>query len=216
MEQVQASAPSRRRLLRPRRCLAAASSQSRPIPGLRSHSCVVGSYLRCSRQRCCCSLRLRHRRRPSRCSLGRQSLSHGIGPSYGETWPVPVPADEAVANLQGAPHDTSTLAVMPYADVGPLLAQFQTEARRPNPAAHDLYGSAASRPAGATCTSPSSTTSRPRTSAATMPAGSTSARSSSPTPPPPRCSSPAAATMSRCPSTSKPTSTATSTKAPTR
>ena len=55
-------------------------------------------------------------------------ISHGIGPSYGETWPVPVPTDEAVYNLQGAPHDTSTLAVMPYADVGPLLAQFQTEA----------------------------------------------------------------------------------------
>ena len=45
---------------------------------------------------------------------------------------MPVPANEAVANLQGAPHDTSTLAVMPYADVGPLLAQFQTEATAAN------------------------------------------------------------------------------------
>ncbi len=59
-------------------------------------------------------------------------ISHGIGPSYGENWPVPVPTDEAVYNLQGAPHDTSTLAVMPYADVGPLLAQFQTEATAAN------------------------------------------------------------------------------------
>ena len=55
-------------------------------------------------------------------------ISHGLGPTYGESWPVPVPINEAVYNLQGAPHDTSTLAVMPYADVGPLLAQFQTEA----------------------------------------------------------------------------------------
>jgi hypothetical protein len=55
-------------------------------------------------------------------------ITHGLGPSYGETWPVPVPTGEAVYNLQGAPHDTSTLALMPYADVGPLLAQFQTEA----------------------------------------------------------------------------------------
>ena len=55
-------------------------------------------------------------------------ISHGLGPTYGETWPVPVPTGEAVYNLQGAPHDTSTLAVMPYAEIGPLLAQFQTEA----------------------------------------------------------------------------------------
>jgi len=59
-------------------------------------------------------------------------ISHGIGPTYGESWPVPVPTGEAVYNLQGAPHDTSTLAVMPYAEIGPLLAQFQTEATAAN------------------------------------------------------------------------------------
>ncbi len=58
-----------------------------------------------------------------------QPISHGIGPTYGEAWPVPVPSDEAVANLQGPPHDSSTLAVMPYADVAPELAKFQAEAK---------------------------------------------------------------------------------------
>jgi hypothetical protein len=58
-----------------------------------------------------------------------QPISPGIGPTYGEPWPVPVPSDEAVANLQGPPHDTSTLAVMPYADVAPELAKFQAEAK---------------------------------------------------------------------------------------
>jgi hypothetical protein len=58
-----------------------------------------------------------------------QPISPGVGPTYGETWPVPVPPDEAVANLQGAPHDASTLAVMPYADVAPELAKFQAEAK---------------------------------------------------------------------------------------
>ena len=57
-----------------------------------------------------------------------QPISHGIGPTYGEVWPVPCPTSEAVFNLQGPPHDSSTLAVMPDADIGPLLAQFQTEA----------------------------------------------------------------------------------------
>ena len=55
-------------------------------------------------------------------------ISHGLGPTYGETWPVPVPTGEAAYNIQGTPHDTSTLAIMPYAAVSPLLAQFQTEA----------------------------------------------------------------------------------------
>lgn len=54
-------------------------------------------------------------------------ISKGIGPTYGETWPVPCPTNEAIYNVQGAPHDTSTLSVMPYADVGPLLAQYQDE-----------------------------------------------------------------------------------------
>ena len=58
-----------------------------------------------------------------------QSISHGIGPTYGEAWPVPVPPDEAVANLQGPPPDNSTLAVMPYADIGPELQKFQNEAK---------------------------------------------------------------------------------------
>jgi hypothetical protein len=58
-----------------------------------------------------------------------QSVSPGIGPTYGETWPVPVPSTEAVFNLQGAPHDASTLAVMPYIDIAPELAKFQAEAK---------------------------------------------------------------------------------------
>jgi len=58
-----------------------------------------------------------------------QPVSIGLGPTYGESWPVPVPSDEAVANLQGPPHDSSTLAVMPYADVAPELAKFQAEAK---------------------------------------------------------------------------------------
>ena len=58
-----------------------------------------------------------------------QPISPGIGPTYGEPWPVPVPSDEAVVNLQGSPHDSSTLAVMPYADVAPELAKFQAEAK---------------------------------------------------------------------------------------
>jgi hypothetical protein len=52
-----------------------------------------------------------------------QPVSHGLGPTYGEPWPVPVPADEAVSALQGAP-----LAIIPYADIGPVLAQIQAEA----------------------------------------------------------------------------------------
>ena len=58
-----------------------------------------------------------------------QPVSPGIGPTYGEPWPVPVPSGEAVANLQGAPHDSSTLAVMPYADIAAELAKFQAEAK---------------------------------------------------------------------------------------
>jgi flagellin-like hook-associated protein FlgL len=52
-----------------------------------------------------------------------QPVSHGIGPTYGEPWPVAPPADEAISALQGAP-----LAVMPYADIGPILQQIQNEA----------------------------------------------------------------------------------------
>ncbi len=59
-----------------------------------------------------------------------QPISHGIGPTYGEPWPVPVPSDEAVADLQGPPHDSSTLAIMPYADIKPELKAFQAEAKK--------------------------------------------------------------------------------------
>ena len=59
-----------------------------------------------------------------------QPISPGIGPTYGEPWPVPVPSNEAVANLQGPPHDSSTLAVMPHADVAPEL-QSSSRRRRP-------------------------------------------------------------------------------------
>ncbi len=52
-----------------------------------------------------------------------QPVSHGIGPTYGEPWPVAPPADEAISLLQGAP-----LALMPYADIGPMLQQIQNEA----------------------------------------------------------------------------------------
>ena len=58
-----------------------------------------------------------------------QPVSPGIGPTYGEPWPVPVPSDEAAANLQGPPHDSSTLAIMPYADIAAELQKFQDEAK---------------------------------------------------------------------------------------
>ena len=56
-----------------------------------------------------------------------QPISHGIGPTYGESWPVPVPPDEAVANLQDP--SQSTLALMPYADIAPELQKFQDDAK---------------------------------------------------------------------------------------
>ena len=52
-----------------------------------------------------------------------QPVSPGLGPTYGEPWPVAPPADEAASLLQGAP-----LAIMPYADIAPVLAQIQAEA----------------------------------------------------------------------------------------
>ena len=50
-------------------------------------------------------------------------ISHGLGPTYGESWPEGSLTGEAVANMQVAP-----LALMPYAAVPTLLAQFQAEA----------------------------------------------------------------------------------------
>jgi Zinc carboxypeptidase len=58
-----------------------------------------------------------------------QPVSPGIGPTYGEPWPVPVPTNEAVAALQGQPPANSTLAVMPYADIAAELQKFQSEAK---------------------------------------------------------------------------------------
>ena len=52
-----------------------------------------------------------------------QPVSPGLGPTYGEPWPVTPPADEAVSALQGAP-----LALIPYADILPVLEQFKADA----------------------------------------------------------------------------------------
>ena len=52
-----------------------------------------------------------------------QPISHGLGPTYGEAWPAGSLDGEAVATRQGAP-----LALMPYAAMPTLLAQFQAEA----------------------------------------------------------------------------------------
>ena len=54
-----------------------------------------------------------------------QPISQGLGPTYGEAWLIsPEEAGEAaIASRQGAP-----LALMPWADVKPLLDQFQAEA----------------------------------------------------------------------------------------
>ncbi len=52
-----------------------------------------------------------------------QPISHGLGPTYGEAWPAGSLDGEAVASRQGAP-----LALMPYAAIPTLLAQFQAEA----------------------------------------------------------------------------------------
>ena len=56
-----------------------------------------------------------------------QPISAGIGPTYGEEWPVAVPSDEAVASLQGPPD--SSLAIMPYAAIASELDKFQAEAK---------------------------------------------------------------------------------------
>ena len=53
-----------------------------------------------------------------------QPISKGLGPTYGDAWPVPVPAEEAAI----AARQTAPLALMPYADIKPLLDQFQAEA----------------------------------------------------------------------------------------
>lgn len=52
-----------------------------------------------------------------------EPISHGLGPTYGEEWPAGSLTGEAVASRQGAP-----LALMPWAAVPTLLAQFQAEA----------------------------------------------------------------------------------------
>ena len=54
-----------------------------------------------------------------------QPISQGLGPTYGEAWPIsPAEAGEAaIASRQGAP-----LALMPWADIKPLLDQFRAEA----------------------------------------------------------------------------------------
>lgn len=52
-----------------------------------------------------------------------QPISHGLGPTYGEAWPAGSLEGEAVATMQGDP-----LALMPWAAVPTLLAQFQAEA----------------------------------------------------------------------------------------
>jgi hypothetical protein len=50
-------------------------------------------------------------------------ISAGLGPTYGESWIVPVPPTESVSTMQGAP-----LALIPYADIKPELDSFQAEA----------------------------------------------------------------------------------------
>lgn len=50
-------------------------------------------------------------------------ISAGLGPTYGESWVVPVPETESVFTRQDAP-----LALMPYAAIEPSLAMFQDEA----------------------------------------------------------------------------------------
>lgn len=54
-----------------------------------------------------------------------QPVSQGLGPTYGEAWPIsPEDAGEAaIASRQGPP-----LALMPWAAIKPLLDQFQAEA----------------------------------------------------------------------------------------
>ena len=52
-----------------------------------------------------------------------QPISKGLGPTYGEAWPV-VPTDEAaISARQGPP-----LALMYWASVKPLLDKFQADA----------------------------------------------------------------------------------------
>jgi hypothetical protein len=53
-----------------------------------------------------------------------QPISQGLGPTYGEAWPVAVPAEEAAI----AARQTPPLALMPYADIKPLLDKFQADA----------------------------------------------------------------------------------------
>jgi Zinc carboxypeptidase len=53
-----------------------------------------------------------------------EPISHGLGPTYGETWPAGSLVGEAVASRQ----ESTGLALMPYAAVPTLLAQFQAEA----------------------------------------------------------------------------------------
>jgi len=57
-------------------------------------------------------------------------ISAGLGPTYGENWVVPVPADEAVRTMQGvSKQPIDTLALMPYAAIEPTLKMFQAEAK---------------------------------------------------------------------------------------
>ena len=56
-------------------------------------------------------------------------ISAGLGPTYGESWVVPVPADEAVSTRQGvSKQPIDTLALIPYAAIAPSLHMFQREA----------------------------------------------------------------------------------------
>ncbi len=50
-------------------------------------------------------------------------ISHGLGPTYGETWCAQPAAGSSIANQQGAP-----LALIPYEAFGCLLQQFKDEA----------------------------------------------------------------------------------------
>ncbi len=50
-------------------------------------------------------------------------ISHGLGPTYGETWCANAAPGSSIANQQAAP-----LALIPYEAFGCLLAQFQSEA----------------------------------------------------------------------------------------
>lgn len=50
-------------------------------------------------------------------------ITPGLGPTYGESWVVPVPDAEAVSTRQDAP-----LALMPWVAIEPTLAMFQQEA----------------------------------------------------------------------------------------